>query len=150
MSSIRYALAALYFTASVGCLALWGWTAARANSAHFAIFYLYPLTFELQLCDGEAKIALLRRFRRTVSGLVRTFSTGVLDGVYLTQFGRTIKYQGYFANGFRSVYFPLWFPALIFALAGIGVLRFRRQFSIRSDLVAVSVVATLLGIVLAL
>jgi len=44
-----------------------------------------------------------------------------------------------------AVYFPLWYPALVFALAGVGVLRFRRQFSIRSALVAVSVVAALLG-----
>ena len=147
MSSIRYALAALYFTASVGCLALWGLIAARPNSAHFAIFVLYPLTIEVQFCDGEAKIALLRRFRRTVSGLVRTFSTGVLDGVYPTQFGRTIKYQ---TNGFRSVFFPLRFPALMFALAGIGVLRFRRQFSIRSTLIATTVVAVLIAMAVTL
>jgi hypothetical protein len=50
----------------------------------------------------------------------------------------------------RHIYFPLWYPALVFALAGVGGLRFRRQFSIRSALVAVSVVAALLGMVVAL
>ena len=50
----------------------------------------------------------------------------------------------------RTVKFPLWYPALIFALAGVGVLRFRRQFSIRTALICVSVVAVLLGMVVAL
>ena len=46
----------------------------------------------------------------------------------------------------RRVYFPLWYPALIFALTGVAVLRFRRQFSIRSALIGLTVVAALLGI----
>ena len=50
----------------------------------------------------------------------------------------------------HEFYFPLWYPALIFALAGVGVLRFRRQFSIRSAFIAVSIVAALLGMVVAL
>jgi hypothetical protein len=44
-----------------------------------------------------------------------------------------------------AVYFPLWYPALIFALSGVGVLRFRRQFSIRTALVATTVVAALVA-----
>lgn len=44
-----------------------------------------------------------------------------------------------------GIYFPLWYPALIFALAGVGVFRFRGQFSIRSALVCLAVVAALLG-----
>jgi hypothetical protein len=50
----------------------------------------------------------------------------------------------------KGIRFPLWYPALIFTLAGVGVLRLRRQFSIRSAIIAVSVVAVLLGIILAL
>jgi hypothetical protein len=45
---------------------------------------------------------------------------------------------------------PLWYASLVFAVAGVAALRFRRQFSIRSALMAVSVVATLLGMVVAL
>jgi hypothetical protein len=55
-----------------------------------------------------------------------------------------------FRTSDECVYFPLWYPALVFALALAAVLRFRRQFSIRSALVAASVVAALLGIVVAL
>ena len=47
-------------------------------------------------------------------------------------------------------YFPHWYPALVFALAGIVALRFRRQFSIRSALVGTAVVAALIGTVVAL
>jgi hypothetical protein len=50
-----------------------------------------------------------------------------------------------FGYMFNAIYFPLWYPALIFALADVGVLRFRRQFFNRSALVVVSVVAALLG-----
>ena len=52
---------------------------------------------------------------------------------------------GWFSRIGYSIRFPLWYSALIFALAGVCVHRFRRQFSIRSALVAVSVVAALLG-----
>ncbi len=48
------------------------------------------------------------------------------------------------------MFFPQWYASLIFALAGVAVLRFRRQFSIRSTLVAVSVVAALLGMAVVL
>jgi hypothetical protein len=47
-------------------------------------------------------------------------------------------------------WFPLWYPALVFAIAGVAALRVRRQFSIRSALIAVSVVAALLGMIVAL
>lgn len=45
----------------------------------------------------------------------------------------------------QATYFPLWYPALVSALVGVGVVRFRRQFSIRSALVAITVVAALTG-----
>jgi hypothetical protein len=41
--------------------------------------------------------------------------------------------------------FPLWYPALIFALAGVGVLRLGRRFTLRSAIIATTVVAGLLG-----
>ncbi|QDT75734.1 hypothetical protein [Lacipirellula limnantheis] len=50
----------------------------------------------------------------------------------------------------RRIFFPLWYPALVFALAGVGVLRFRRQFSIRSALICVSIVAVLLAMAVTL
>ena len=45
--------------------------------------------------------------------------------------------------------FPLWYPALVFALAAVAAIRIRR-FTLRSALVGMSVVAPLLGMVVAL
>jgi hypothetical protein len=65
-------------------------------------------------------------------------------------FSDDFKHGGQFGRNSDSIYFPLWYPALVFALAGVGVIRFRRQFSIRSALVEVTVVAALLGMAAAL
>jgi hypothetical protein len=48
------------------------------------------------------------------------------------------------------MYFPIWFPALVFALAAGAAIRLGRQFTLRSALVGMSVVAALLGMVVAL
>jgi len=44
-----------------------------------------------------------------------------------------------------GVYCPHWYPALIFALAGVGTLRLGRRFTLRSAIIATTVVAGLLG-----
>ncbi|WP_232536147.1 hypothetical protein [Lacipirellula parvula] len=49
----------------------------------------------------------------------------------------------------NEIYFPLWYPALVFALAGVGILRIGR-FTIRSALVGMTIVAVLLGMVVVL
>ena len=43
-----------------------------------------------------------------------------------------------------------WYPAIVFALAAVGVLRLGKPFTIRSALIATTVVAVLLGMVVAL
>ena len=45
----------------------------------------------------------------------------------------------------KGVFFPIWHPALIFALAGVGALKFGRRFTLRSPIIATTVVAALLG-----
>ena len=147
LTYLRYALATFCLAASVGCLVILGWSARRSQSVECVMSDVGPLLIDVQLCRGEAKVAVSRNnpIRRRVAPSIKT-----LDGIYLIQFDRTYQSQGYFATAARSVYFPLWYPALIFALAGVAALRFRRQFSIRSALIAVSVVAALLGMVVAL
>jgi hypothetical protein len=54
--------------------------------------------------------------------------------------------NGWFFTRNEYVYFPLWSPALIFALAGVVALRLSGRFTIRSALIATTVVAVLLGI----
>ena len=46
--------------------------------------------------------------------------------------------------------FPLWYSALVFALAGVGVLCCRRQFSIRTAFVATAVAAALVAVAVTL
>ena len=56
-----------------------------------------------------------------------------------------IRRHGAFGVVGPLTFFPIWYPALTFAFAGVGVLRFRRQFSIRSAMIGLTVVAALLG-----
>ncbi|WP_145431820.1 hypothetical protein [Lacipirellula limnantheis] len=44
---------------------------------------------------------------------------------------------------------PLWYPALVFALAAVGILQIPR-FTIRSALIATTIIAALLGMVVVL
>jgi hypothetical protein len=47
-------------------------------------------------------------------------------------------------------YFPLWYPTLALALAGFGAMRLGRRFTLRSAIIATTVVAGLLGMAVAL
>ena len=48
------------------------------------------------------------------------------------------------------VFFPLWYPALTFALAGVAALRLGRRFTLRSAIIATTVVAAILGMAVGL
>jgi hypothetical protein len=62
---------------------------------------------------------------------------------------RPIDVQHHFGSAMASsvaldgwgYFFPLWYPALIFALAGVAVLRLGRRFTLRSAIIATAVVA---------
>ena len=147
---IRYALASVCFAASVGGLALW-WRSSRAHDSAFgptpnrnAIVYLNSYL-------GSALISVVpvnlsqpyQRFIRRWYANSGSISPHALPNNFRVgdrMFGRLPA----------GIFFPLWYPAITFALAGVGVLRFRRQFSIRSALIFVSVVAVLLGMVVVL
>ena len=45
----------------------------------------------------------------------------------------------------QAIYFPLWYPTLSFALAGVAALRLGRRFTLRSAIIATTIVAGLLG-----
>jgi hypothetical protein len=57
---------------------------------------------------------------------------------------RAMGLFGYSDQGL-TVFFPLWYPALILTLAGVGALRLGRRFTLRSATIATTVVAGLLG-----
>ena len=74
--------------------------------------------------------------------------------LYRMEFFLRVDSKGVFGfspdRGFNTVHFPIWYPALVFALAGVGALRIGQRFTIRSALIATTVVAALLGMVVAL
>jgi hypothetical protein len=78
------------------------------------------------------------------------FKSEQVDSEHASSVRNAIESSGRFGTSDTGVYFPLWYPALIFAIAAVAALRLRRQFSISSTLAAVSIVAVLLGMVVAL
>jgi hypothetical protein len=145
LTYLHYALATVCFAASVGCLALWPishWKVfylsvrqpSVANSLETESGYLFACRFKVKNAQWRVNLQTKPPPSHESSQLIRDL----------------ISEEGHFASIGIGVMFPLWYSALVFALAGVVALRFRRQFSIRSALVAVSVVAALLGMIVAL
>ena len=141
---IRYALAAICFAASLGCLALWGWSMTHSHallSPQFSEFGTERRVVIVESSDGLIEVSFAGsngyrhswEFRSVVRKNVDTFATPHRPR---TEF---------FGRRARGFYFPSWFAAIIFALAGVGVLRLGRRFTIRSAIIATTVVAALLG-----
>ena len=141
---IRYMLATVCFAASFICLVLWacgneytagidreGWCVRIDGSSGLGCISIEYYDPSLMPERQVLYVSVSNRSREAwfEDAIIAKGRFGVVDG------------------GF---YFPLWYPALIFALAGIGILRFSRQFSIRSALFCLTVVAALLGMVVAL
>lgn len=153
---IRYALAVVCFAASVGFLALWQRSKTHRDviMGPSVVFPGRVLGFDAFAGMGSAQLIP----QKTVPVQLwtswiyfdqqpRTWDRDLLERL-AEENGQFGIVEGGDTGG--GVYFPLWYPALVFALAGVSVLRFRRQFSIRSALVTVTVVAALLGMVVAL
>lgn len=148
MPKLRYAIAALFFAASVACLALWWRSDTRRTELDFPVpasdqmasitvigsmFYLMPVSIDPGVpLPTDVQLSYAR------------VQVSVMDILIHQKKARRISVD------YQIVHFPLWYPALVFALAGVGVLRLRRQFSIRSALIGLAVVAALLGMVVAL
>jgi hypothetical protein len=137
---IRYSLAAVWFAASVGCLTL-ALTATDARYIH-RVYHIKSTSLIFHTAGGYAGFAWLERSSAPGSPLDLQIKSEISGGAPLGRYKTHLNESG--------LRLPLWYPALIFALAGVATLRFRRQFSIRSALIAVSVVAALLGMVVAL
>ena len=144
---IRYALATVCFAASVGCLGLWGWS------------YKQQITCQLMNATTHTFVEARSGYLTIVSLQVPRAGFGSVPQIHWTLEERpgvdrfmeiAVEEVGRFGLYRSSLHFPLWFASLIFALAGVGVLRFRRQFSIRSALVATTILASLVGMVVAL
>jgi hypothetical protein len=152
LTFIRYALATVCFAASVGCLALWWrsmthWDLLVAPSA---------LTLDRHttavLSDGRVDLTVQSKEITAKHWLYRlTWRHDQTTGVgFIRDWNEAHGYADSFGKRRRSVYFPIWYPALIFALAGVAALRLGRRFTLRSAIVAMAVVAGMLGMAVGL
>ena len=148
LTYIRYALATFCFAASVGCLLLWGWSFIHRNWIAGASWHTDGGTVHASVDQGETAVSLAPKNPNPFHSKFQFRSATVSDGH--RNLGHVDSAIGQFGMRHSGIYFPLWYASLVFALAGVGVLRFRRQFSIRSGLICVTVVALLLGMVVAL
>jgi hypothetical protein len=136
---LRYALTTFCFAASVGCLGLW----RRSYTVYEQIYCQSPISSDVIYFSAFlGAVYIGPADARTVAITWRYAPRVIADMDIPADAGYGPTQFGWYGTGYH---FPLWYPALIFALAGVGVLRFRRQFSIRSALVATTVVAALVG-----
>jgi hypothetical protein len=152
LTYLRYALAAVCFAASVGCLALWWRSKTTWDMAMRGASVRQPTTLCFESSDGYATAAF-------VSGLSQApvsewfHLSHELNVFHQTEIESRLNRYGNFGvldQQDLAGYCPLWYPALIFALAGIGVLRLGRRFTLRSAIIATTVVAALLGMAVVL
>jgi hypothetical protein len=140
---IRYALATICLAASVGCLALW-WRSDKL----LAVTYLGTHhEFEVASDFGFASV-----YANQISSGRRLaeWRLTAIDAWEAPWFADELEVQGRFGGDGGAVYFPLWYPALIFALAGVASLRHGRRFTLRSAIIATTVVAGLLEMAISL
>ncbi len=143
LTYLRYALATFSFAASVGCLALWWRNAALFDLVHAATVYAGSMTLNAEVVDGIVIASSVPRRPTDDGWFVDSFRLGEAGRSNLQQ--NVVGQQGQFGSHANGVYFPLWYPALIFALAGIASLRLGRRFTLRSALIFTAVAAGLLG-----
>ncbi|BBO32910.1 hypothetical protein [Lacipirellula parvula] len=145
---LRYALATTCFVLSVACLGLWGWASADRD-----FYWSYPLASEkvvVQSANGMVTLGKIPSFSRR-SG-IELYFFNVREEARFEKLGYPEggdEKVGWFGAVGPFYYFPLWYPILVFTLAGIGALRLGR-FTLRSALIATTVVAGLLGMAAAL
>jgi len=150
---IRYDLAIVCFAASIACLALW-WRSMEYRDMLIGPSFLAPTrALYFESFDGVLSTTLLTESKSAI-GFNSQWSRWYPSD---TQWRRNqIRDRAAMSGRFGieedelCAYLPIWFLSLVFALAGVGALCFRRQFSIRSALVTMGVVAALLGMVVAL
>ena len=145
-SLLRYTLAAIFFAASVGCLGLWGWSASHSQWEVAASYYAQQQSVHFEAIGGFA-IAWTGHGRPRVGWKTEAIELSVPSQAV----ANAVSAHGLFGwpatPRERFLHFPLWYPALVFALAAVGVLRIGQRFTIRLALIATTVVAALLGMI---
>jgi hypothetical protein len=140
LTYLRYALATFCFAASVGCLGLW-W-----RSSAFRVLFIAP-----NFGSPRSYIAIENRVGFTTMVVLEDvqptwmYIENELKPARIQDEKMNMRRRGQFWKNDFGCKFPLWYPTLIFALAGVAALRLGRRFTIRSAIIATTVVAGLLG-----
>jgi hypothetical protein len=142
LTYLHYALATFCFAASVGCLALWGWSISSGDQFLGPHYFRSPQAIYLEVTDGSVIMQTIYRNGPPLAGFERAMR--------MWPSPLELQDEGVFGLIGDTIYFPLWYPALIFALAGIAALRLGRRFTLRSAIIATTVVAGLLGMAVGL
>jgi hypothetical protein len=150
LTYLRYALATFCFAASVGCLALWWRSMTQAEYLVGPSHFLPSRAMSFGCASGCSTIGF---FSEDLSANYPTWKhivTPVTDDLQ-SAYGAILSRHGLFqfSAEYDQITFPVWYPALIFTLAGVAVLRLGRRFTLRSAIIATTVVAGLLGMVVA-
>lgn len=144
----RYSLAALCLAASVACIGLWWRSFAWHDQITGGINTRYDAVVATSFL-GSCEFRFVQRDAYAPPKMIWRISSKHVSFIARLSNLESLSHSG-FAITPRGGYFPLWFPALIFALAGVGILRLGKRFTLRSALVATTVVAGLLGMAVAL
>jgi hypothetical protein len=144
LTYLRYALATFCFAASVGGLALW-WRSStywdRVGISLNGNTQLHISTFFGRCRLDFMPPAISRLWHRSVA----------IDSEFEKNFAQPPAFRGTrWREVPKLIWFPLWYASLIFALAGVAALRLGRRFTLRSAIIATTVVAVLLGMAVGL
>jgi hypothetical protein len=145
LKATRYTLAAICLASSVGCLAVW-WRSETYRDVIFTPTYVIPtrpLWIDVYSGHVNLSLGLEDESRGLLFELQHAAHRVEWDDPQSNPPWTYSHAQG------NTITFPLWYAALVFALVAVAAIRIRR-FTLRSALVATSVVAVLLGMVVAL
>jgi hypothetical protein len=151
---LRYALATFCFAASVGCLALWrpSFTSRTMGYFPYPSLPLHVIGFET---FRGSLVVVSQELTPNRSGKFPPYASLSAQAmpVDFESIDSRIKPVGRFGRVHASgigIYIPLWYAALIFAVAGVAALRLGRRFTLRSAIIATTVLAGLLGMAVGL
>jgi hypothetical protein len=146
---LRYALATFCFAASLVAVSSWGWSVTHQNRIVGASWHFDQQVLSASVDCGETVVSVAPRVPNPLLHPRLQFRSSTVSDV-VRNIGFIKPRPDLFGMRRKSLYFPLWYPALIFALASVAALRLDRRFTLRSAIIATTIIAGLLGMIVTL